>query len=89
MVAMHQRKPWLWGPLSQLGMSLAGTTIVLDQVHKWWMLSVFDIQSKGRVAVLPFLDLEFVKNTGVSYGLFLQDTRQWQWILASFAALAS
>jgi len=45
MVAMHQRKPWLWGPLSLLGLSLAVTTIVLDQVHKWWMLGVFDIQT--------------------------------------------
>ena len=88
MVAMHQRKPWLWGPLSLLGLSLTVTTIVLDQVHKWWMLTVFDIQNKGRVAVLSFLDLEFVKNTGVSYGLFLQNTRQGQWILASFAGLA-
>jgi signal peptidase II len=88
MVAMHRHKPWLWGPLSPLGLSLTATTIVLDQVHKWWMLSVFDIQSKGRVAVLPFLDLEFVKNTGVSYGLFLQNTRQGQWILAGFAGLA-
>jgi len=88
MVAMHQHKPWLWGPLSLLGLGLATTTLVIDQVHKWWMLSVYDIQGKGRVAVLPFLDLEFVKNTGVSYGLFLQNTRQGQWILASFAGLA-
>ena len=88
MAAMHQRKPWLWGPLSFLGLSLATAIIVIDQVHKWWMLSVFDIQNKGRVAVLPFLDLEYVKNTGVSYGLFLQNTRQGQWILASFAGLA-
>ena len=88
MVAMHQHKPWLWGPLSLLGLGLAATTLVIDQAHKWWMLSVYDIQDKGRVAVMPFLDLEFVKNTGVSYGLFLQNTRQGQWILASFAALA-
>lgn len=88
MVAMHQRKPWLWGPLSLLGLSFTVATIALDQLHKWWMLAVFDIQSKGRVAVLPFLDLEFVKNTGVSYGLFLQNSRQGQWLLASFAALA-
>src|SRR6476620_599819 len=88
MVAMHQRKPWLWGPLSLLGLGLAVTTIVLDQVHTWRLLGVFDIPNKGRVAVLPFLDLEFVKNTGVSYGLFLQNTRQGQWILAGFAALA-
>jgi len=88
MVAMHQHKPWLWGPLSLLGLSLAVAILVVDQVHKWWMLSVYDIQAKGRVTVLPFLDLEFVKNTGVSYGLFLQNTRQGQWLLASFAALA-
>jgi signal peptidase II len=88
MVAMHQHKPWLWGPLSFLGLGLATATLVIDQAHKWWMLGVFDIQGKGRVTVTPFLDLEFVKNTGVSYGLFLQNTRQGQWILASFAAFA-
>jgi len=88
MVAMHHQKSWLWGPLSRLGIGLAIAIVVIDQVHKWWMLNVYDIQSKGRVAVTPFLDLEFVKNTGVSYGLFLQDTRQGQWALAGFAALA-
>jgi signal peptidase II len=38
--------------------------------------------------VTPFLDLEYVKNTGVSYGLFLQETRQGQWILVGLALLA-
>jgi signal peptidase II len=32
--------------------------------------------------------LVFVKNTGVSYGLFLQNSRQGQWILAAFAGVA-
>src|SRR6185295_11004721 len=81
-VAMHQHKSWLWGPLSLIGLSLAVATVAVDQVHKWWMLSVFGIQGKGRVAVTPFFDLEYVRNTGVSYGLFLQETRQGQWILA-------
>jgi signal peptidase II len=88
MVAMHQQKPWLWGPLSLLGIGMAVVIVATDQVHKWWMISVYGIQGKGRVAVLPFLDLEFVKNTGVSYGLFLQNSRQGQWVLAGFAALA-
>src|SRR5262249_38631681 len=80
-------KPWLWGPLSHLGVAVAGATIIVDQAHKWWMLNAFDIRGKGRVAVTPFLDLEYVKNTGVSYGLFLQESRQGQWILVAFAAL--
>jgi len=40
------------------------------------------------VTVTPFLDLEYVKNTGVSYGLFLQESRGGQWILVAFAVLA-
>ena len=88
MVVMHQGKPWLWGPLSHLGVAVAGATMIVDRAHKWWMLNAFDIRGKGRVAVTPFLDLEYVKNTGVSYGLFLQESRQGQWILVAFAALA-
>jgi signal peptidase II len=83
-----QKKPWLWGPLSLLGLGLAAFVVLVDQLHKGWMLGPFDIQNKGRVAVTPFLDLVFVKNTGVSYGLFLQNSRQGQWILAGFAAIA-
>jgi signal peptidase II len=88
MVAIHQPKPWLWGPLSLLGIGMAVVVAAIDQVHKWWMLTVYGIREGQRVTVLPFLDLEYVRNTGVSYGLFLQNSRQGQWLLAGFAALA-
>jgi signal peptidase II len=83
-----QRKPWLWGPLSPCGVGMALFILGLDQAHKAWMLAIYRIQEKGRIAVTPFFDLVFVKNTGVSYGLFLQDTPQGQWLLAGFATLA-
>ena len=83
-----QQKPWLWGPLSQLGVGLAALTLAVDQAHKWWMLLVYRIMERGRVTVTPFLDLVYVKNLGVSYGLFLQESREGQWLLAGFAALA-
>lgn len=60
---------WFWGPYSRLGLSVALATLVADQAHKWWMLAVFRIEEKGRVSVLPFLDLVYVKNLGISYGL--------------------
>ncbi|KAB2913592.1 MAG: signal peptidase II [Hyphomicrobiaceae bacterium] len=84
----QQRTPWLWGPLSQLGLTVLVLTLAFDQAHKWWMLIIFRIQEKGRVAVTPFLDLVYVLNTGVSYGMFLQDTPSGQWLLAGFAVLA-
>src|SRR5262249_34845290 len=88
LVEAMQHKSWLWGPLSPLGITVTVLTLVIDQAHKWWMLLVYRIEEKGRVAVTPFLDLVYVKNLGVSYGLFLQEGRSGQWLLAGFAAAA-
>jgi signal peptidase II len=88
MAVVHQKKPWLWGRLSPLGLGIAIVTVALDQLHKYWMLAVYEIQNKDRVPITPFLDLVYVKNTGISYGLFLQESRQGQWLLAGFAGLA-
>ena len=88
MVAMHQHKSWLWGPLSRLGIGTAIASAVIDQAHKWWMLYVYQIQEKGRVPVLSWLDLKFELNTGVSYGLFPMNSPAGQWFWAGFAALA-
>lgn len=80
---------WFWGRYSGLGLAVALTTGVIDQANKLWMMHVFNIEEKGRVAVLPFLDLVFVKNTGISYGLFRLDTPAGQWTLAGIAVAAT
>jgi signal peptidase II len=79
---------WLWGPLSPTGAWIALFAMAFDQAHKWWMLVIYRIQEKGRVAVTPFLDLKFELNTGISYGLFPMDSRVGQWFWATFAAVA-
>ncbi len=76
---------WLWGPYSRLGLGVALATLVLDQAHKWWMIEVYRIVAKGRVEVTPFLDLVFVKNTGISYSMFDQSSMAGQAALAAFA----
>jgi signal peptidase II len=81
------QRSWLWGPYSALGVRIALLVIAFDQVHKWWMLTVFRIEQRGRITITPFLDLVYVKNLGVSYGLFLQESREGQWFLAGFAVL--
>jgi signal peptidase II len=83
-----QAKPgWLWGPWSRLGLWIAVATLVIDQSHKWWMMVVYRIQDKGRVTVTPFLDLVFVKNLGISYGIGAGTLGQGG--LAVFALLAA
>ncbi len=80
---------WLWGPWSGLGLTVFLITLALDQAHKWWMLNVYGIADKGRVAVTPFLDLVYVKNIGISYSMFDQESYAGQIMLASFGALAT
>jgi signal peptidase II len=80
---------WLWGPFSRLGLLAGLITLALDQANKWWMLDVYRIGERGRVAVAPFLDLVYVKNIGISYSLFDQDSYDGQLMLAGFGALAT
>jgi len=80
---------WLWGPFSELGLWVMLPTVVIDQAHKWWMLEVYRIVEKGRVAVTPFLDLVYVKNTGISYSLLDQDSTAGQLVLAAFGVAAT
>src|SRR5262245_45512015 len=79
---------WLWGTMSPVGISCALATLAVDQGHKWWMLAVYRIQERGRVHVTPFLDLVYLENKGISYGLLPLDSRLGQWLWAGFAALA-
>jgi signal peptidase II len=80
-------KSWLWSRWSALGLTVAAATLVIDQAHKLWMLFGYGIEEKGRVAVTPFLDLVYVKNVGISYGMM----PGWlgPWALSAFALIAS
>jgi signal peptidase II len=79
---------WLWGTWSRYGLSIAASTFVLDQAHKWWMILGYRIAEKGKVVVTPFLDFVYVLNRGVSYGMFTQGDTRGQYMLTAFAVVA-
>ncbi|WP_439541203.1 signal peptidase II [Hyphomicrobium sp.] len=80
---------WFWGPHAALALKIAVAVFVVDQANKWWTIYVYDLPSKGRVQVLPFFDLFFMKNTGISYSMLDQSGQGWQNVLALFAVVAS
>ncbi|MEE9589048.1 MAG: signal peptidase II [Hyphomicrobiaceae bacterium] len=84
--ARHSR---LSGALTRFGLLLAAIVIVCDQANKWWLLQVYRIEDKGRIELTPFLDLIYVKNTGISYGMFSLDNAQGQYLLAGVAVVVS
>jgi len=77
-----------WGPLSTFGVSIAVITGILDQASKLWLLDVFGLADRARVALTPFLDLIVVWNTGISYGLFQQQGLAALWALLAFKVAA-
>ncbi len=81
-------KNYLFGPLTRDGLTAALITALIDQASKLWLLYGFDLGSRGRVPVLPFLDLVLVWNKGISYGLFAQDTALGQMMLLAFKVAA-
>ena len=71
--------------LAWLAYGLAVLTVVLDQLSKWWILSVVDLPAKGQVPVLPFFNLTMVWNRGVSFGLLRAHTDFGRWLLVGFS----
>jgi signal peptidase II len=72
---------YAWGRLSALGLTVAAIACAVDQVSKLWLLYDFDLASRGRVALTPFIDLTLTFNTGISYGLLSQQGPAGQWTL--------
>lgn len=65
---------YLYGPLTRLGLVAAVVACVLDQASKVWLLFSFDLANRGIVHLTPFLDFVLTWNTGISYGLFQQES---------------
>lgn len=72
----------------RLGIVAAMATLIADQAAKLWLLDVFDIVHRGRVAVTPFLDLVLAFNTGISFGWLQTDSARVQLALMAVKAAA-
>ena len=86
--ARPQASPLLWGPLTRFALVIAALTAAVDQAVKLWLLFVVDLGSRGVVTLAPFLDLVLARNTGISYGLFPQESPLGQWALLALKAIA-
>lgn len=69
----------------RLGLLVALPVILVDQLTKWWMLSVF-AEPPYSITVTGFFNLVLVWNRGVSFGLF-DTSADWGPFLLSGLAL--
>lgn len=70
-----------------IGYGLAALIFIADQVIKAWVVEGLGIAYPGAVKeILPFFDLRFVANNGVSLGLLPAETTTMRWALVGLTA---
>jgi signal peptidase II len=63
----------LTGPFTRIGLFIAALIFALDQLSKWWILKIVNLDEREPIYLTPFLDLAMAWNKGVSYGLLATD----------------
>ena len=69
------------------GLLLAATIFVADQAVKAWVIGPLALRQVRNIEVLPFFDLTYVENRGISLGLFSATSMEMRWILVAVTAL--
>jgi len=78
---MQRVSHYLHGPFTRLGLITAVAACAVDQASKLWLLDGFGLARRGIVHLTAFLDLVLTWNTGISYGLFPQESDLGRWLL--------
>jgi signal peptidase II len=55
--------------MTRLGLFIAALVFAFDQLSKWWILRIVNLDEREPIQITPFLDLAMAWNKGVSYGL--------------------
>ena len=72
-----------------IGLAIAAMVFALDRWVKWLMVGPLDLRNQpgGKIDLLPFFDLTWTQNFGVSYGMFTADSMEMRWILVAVTLL--
>ncbi len=73
--------------LRLFGVLFAFAIYAIGQWVKWLMVVPLQLRQKGVIDLLPFFDLRWTQNFGVSMGLFEADSMESRYILVGVTAL--
>lgn len=71
------------------GFGLALATFLLDQAIKWLMLGPLALREVLQIELLPFFNLTYTENPGVSLGLLTAQNDTHRWLLVALTAVIS
>jgi len=70
-----------------LGLIAGLIVLAADQISKWWVVNVLDLPERHQIVLLPVLNLTWVRNEGITFGM-LNGLGSWGHVLLAVTALA-
>lgn len=70
-----------------IGAIIAFSIFGIDQLVKWWVKGPLQLREKGVIEVIPFFDLRWTQNFGVSLGMFEATSTEMRWALVLVTGL--
>jgi signal peptidase II len=74
-------------PARKLGLTLAVLVFGLDRLLKWLMIGPLDLQNLRVIELIPFFDLRWTENYGVSLGFLQAETPAMRWGLVGLTSI--
>lgn len=69
-----------------IGLALAAIVAVVDQVAKFYVIGPLDLRRVAHIDLLPFFDLTYMENRGISLGMFQAHDMETRWLLVALTA---
>ena len=78
-------------PHLRLGLIVAATAFILDQVAKWIILVPLSLPTRpyGEIEITSFFNLTWAKNCGISLSMFANCNETTRWTLVAVTALVA
>lgn len=73
----------------RFGLGIAALIVGVDQLIKWIVTGPLQLERVRNIEILPFFDLTWVQNFGVSFGMFSADSDGQRWLLVAFTAVVA
>ncbi len=70
-----------------IGLSVAVFLAVIDQIVKWYVVGPLDLRTVRNIELLPFFDLTYTENYGISLGMLQATNMEMRWLLVGLTAL--
>ncbi len=70
-----------------VGLAIAALIYALDQWAKWAVQNPLRLREVGSIEILPFFNLTWAENYGVSLGMLTATSSEMRWLLVALTAL--